>query len=115
MKTEKKALAKTIGGAATSSKLADPDTEGPPPEADDPWKAVDDADLDRDLSGDEDDDSTSIFSMCTKVDATEEDQDVKAFRKFFFGYLSELLALMRTVESMEYATGLKQGGTKKSE
>ena len=77
---------------------------------------MDEADLGRDLSGDEadDDDSTSIFSMCTKVDAGEEDGDVKAFRKFFFGYLAELLALMRTVESMEYATGLKQGGKKGS-
>ena len=103
-----------MGGAATSSKLIDPGTGGPPPDPDDPWKAVDDADLDRDLSGDEDDDSMSIFSMCTKVDAAEEDQDVKAFRKFFFGYLAELLALMRTVESMEYATGLKQGAKKGS-
>ena len=43
----------------------------------------------------------------------KEDADVKSFRKFFFGYLTECLALMRTIESMEFASGVKQGGKKK--
>ena len=126
---EKKKLAKTMAAArvaptpgvergppATSSRLVEPNPGVLPPlDGEDPWEAVDEADIDRDLSGDESDDSTSIFSLCTKVQGPQEDQDVKAYRKFFFSYLTELLALMRTVESMEFASGLKQGGKNKQD
>ena len=73
--------------AVTSSKVADgePDPTEDDDEAD-PWRVLDKAGRVRDLSDDEsDDDSTSIFSLCTRAkDGINEDQDVKAFRKFFF-------------------------------
>ena len=60
-KTEEKTLARTMA-AVTSSKLVEPDAGGTEPE--DPWKAVDAAEADRNLSEDEDDDdSTSVFSL----------------------------------------------------
>ena len=94
----------------------EPEPGAPPPlEVEDLYKAVDEADVERDISGDESDDSTSVFSMCTKIQDPLEDQDVRAYRKFFFSYLVELLALMRTVESMEAASGLKQGGKNKQD
>ena len=34
-----------------------------------------------------------------------EDKEVKSYRKFFFGYINKCLALMRTIESMNYASG----------
>ena len=98
----------------TSSKVADGGV--PDPEDDDevdPWRALDKAGRVRDLSDDEsDDDSTSVFSLCTRAkDGINEDKEVKSYRKFFFGYINECLALMRTIESMNYAS---TGGKDKS-
>ena len=94
--------------AVTSSKVAD---GGPDPGDDDevdPWTALDRARRDRDLSDGEsdDDDSTSVFSLCTRArEGVNEGQDVKSYRKFFFSYLNDTLALMRTIESMNFASG----------
>ena len=94
--------------AVTSSKVAD---GGPDPGDDDevdPWTALDRAGRDRDLSDGEsdDDDSTSVFSLCTRArEGVNEGQDVKSYRKFFFSYLNDTLALMRTIESMNFASG----------
>ena len=77
--------------AVTSSKVADgaaADPDGAQDAGVDPWAALDQTGKIRDLSDDEsdDDDSDSIFRICTRAkDAVNEDQDVKAFRKFFFG------------------------------
>ena len=95
--------------AVTSSKVAG--GEVPDPEDDDdgdPWRALDKAGRVRDLSDSEsDDDSTSVFSLCTRAkDGINEDKEVKSYRKFFFGYINECLALMRTIESMNYASHL---------
>ena len=68
----------------TSSKLVEPGAGGADP-GEDPWKAIVAAEHDRNLSDDkDDDDSTSVFSLCTKVGCPEEDADVKSFNKFFF-------------------------------
>ena len=76
--------------AITSSKIADGGVPDPTEEddGDDPWRALDKAGKVWDLSDDEsdDDDSTSIFSLCTRAkDGINEDQDVKAFKKFSLG------------------------------